>query len=151
MSNSSLGNWHRRGTGHYVRKRGEIYDAVRKIQRGHRGFAWVVYINGVGGKKLFKTRLEATAALDSYLRQSVKAKVEPKAEKPAKSEHIRPDVECHKCGGTGIWYGHGYVLNGVFQGPSGKCYACEGKGVETDADQRRNWGYWQHHAIRIEG
>lgn len=145
MSNSSLGNWHRRGTGHYVRKRGRIYDSVRKIQRGHRGFAWVVYINGEGGKRQFKTRLEATAALDSYIRHQSNS--EPSQESPAKSDHIRETVECHKCGGSGIWYGHGYMLNGVFQGPSGKCYACEGKGVETDADQRRNWGYHQNRRI----
>lgn len=47
---------------------------------------------------------------------------------------IRDDIECPKCAGTGT-FGAGY-----------KCYACDGKGIQTDADQRRNWGYRVNHA-----
>lgn len=46
---------------------------------------------------------------------------------------IRDDIECPKCLGTGV-FGQGY-----------KCYPCEGKGIQTDADQRRNWGYKANH------
>lgn len=47
---------------------------------------------------------------------------------------IRDDIECTKCSGTGV-FGQGY-----------KCFACEGKGIQSDADQRRNWGYNQMHS-----
>ena len=43
----------------------------------------------------------------------------------------RPDITCPKCGGTGF-----------YDASTGSpCFQCEGKGIQTDADQRRNWGY----------
>ena len=53
---------------------------------------------------------------------------------------------CEKCGGTGR-YGWGAVVNGK-PSHSGECFACEGKGHQTDADRRRNWSYWRY---RIAG
>jgi DnaJ-class molecular chaperone len=58
-------------------------------------------------------------------------------------------VECGKCGGSGVYYGHGRVENGTFVGFTGPCYACQGKGRQTPVDQRRNWGYWKHNAPRM--
>lgn len=63
----------------------------------------------------------------------------------------REAIECPKCYGSGIYYGHGRVENGVFIGFQGECYACAGKGFQTPADQRRNWGYWKHHAPSLLG
>lgn len=126
----SLGNWHRRATGHYVRKRGSVYDSVRHLNRGAR-MAWFAYANGEDLGRPFKTRLEATAALDSHIRNST-------ADKPSES---KPDTECDGCGGSGIWYGRGYMENGVFRGPTGKCFRCDGKGHQTEADRKRNQNY----------
>ena len=60
-------------------------------------------------------------------------------------------IECPKCNGKGIYYGRGVIENGVFRGYSGPCYACAGKGKQTPEDQRRNWGYWRHNAVRLFG
>lgn len=60
-------------------------------------------------------------------------------------------IKCSKCDGSGIYYGHGRVENGVFIGNIGECYACKGKGFQTPEDQRRNWGYWKHNAVRLYG
>jgi DnaJ-class molecular chaperone len=56
--------------------------------------------------------------------------------------------KCAKCNGSGMYYGRGIVENGVFKGFSGPCYACVGKGHQTPADQRRNWGYWKNNVPR---
>jgi hypothetical protein len=50
-----------------------------------------------------------------------------------------PPRKCDRCGGTGQFIT--YVENGVPKGPGGSCYRCGGKGIQTDADRRRNWGY----------
>jgi len=47
--------------------------------------------------------------------------------------------KCARCAGTGKFIT--YVENGVPKGPGGPCFRCAGKGVITDADRRRNWGY----------
>lgn len=39
--------------------------------------------------------------------------------------------ECDRCYGSGMYYGAGYVENGVFKGYSGPCYRCKGKGKCT--------------------
>ena len=57
----------------------------------------------------------------------------------------KPDETCHDCGGSGRYYGHGAVVNGVFKGFTGPCYRCQGTGVQTDADRKRNWGYDNFH------
>jgi len=71
------------------------------------------------------------------------------ADKPSGEQakpYVRPTRRCDKCGGRGI-YGWGGTVNGVprFSGP---CFACQGKGRQTDADQRRNYGYWAYHSGR---
>lgn len=48
-------------------------------------------------------------------------------------------VPCARCAGTGEFIT--YVENGVPKGPGGICFRCEGKGYQTDADRRRNYGY----------
>lgn len=48
---------------------------------------------------------------------------------------------CDGCNGSGIYYGRGYVENGVFKGFTGKCFRCNGKGFQTREDSRRNYGY----------
>lgn len=132
----SLGNWHRRAAGHYVRKRESVYDSVLRARRGARS-VWLAYANGENLGPQFKTRLEATAALDSHIRNAT-------ADKPSE-----PDTKCDGCGGSGIWYGRGYMLNGVFQGPTGKCFRCDGKGHQTKADRIRNSNY-DNYIRRIE-
>ena len=54
-------------------------------------------------------------------------------------------VDCDRCGGTGR-YRWGAIVNGkaTHEGP---CYRCEGKGKQTVADQKRNYGY-DNFAIR---
>lgn len=42
----------------------------------------------------------------------------------------KPACQCIKCSGTGQYGDDGSM-----------CYACAGKGVQDEADRRRNWGY----------
>lgn len=56
--------------------------------------------------------------------------------------------ECDGCNGSGIYYGRGYVENGVFKGFTGTCYRCNGKGTQTDADVKRNT-YYDNHVRRF--
>jgi hypothetical protein len=57
-------------------------------------------------------------------------------------------VTCHKCGGSGKYYLPGpgpmgnAVVNGVYQGTTGICFACQGKGKQDDADRIRCHWYW---------
>lgn len=46
---------------------------------------------------------------------------------------------CRRCAGTGRFITG--MLNGRPTGPGGICFRCEGKGYQTDADQKRNYGY----------
>lgn len=52
---------------------------------------------------------------------------------------------CDGCKGDGIYYGAGRVENGKFIGFTGKCFRCGGKGYQTEADTKRNWGYDNYH------
>lgn len=52
------------------------------------------------------------------------------------------EVTCHKCGGSGLYYFGGAVVNGVYTGQTGDCYACGGKGKQDDGDRVRCHGYW---------
>lgn len=47
--------------------------------------------------------------------------------------------KCERCNGTGIatWGG---TINGK-PVHSGKCFRCQGKGYQSEADKRRNYGY----------
>ena len=56
------------------------------------------------------------------------------------------DRRCQRCAGTGRFIT--YVENGVPRGPGGECYRCRGKGYQTDADSRRNWGY-DNYGVRV--
>lgn len=49
---------------------------------------------------------------------------------------------CWKCSGSGLYYFGGMVLNGVYQGKTGPCFACEGKGKQTNEDRIRCHFYW---------
>lgn len=51
---------------------------------------------------------------------------------------------CERCSGTGQFIT--MSLNGKPTGPGGICFRCEGKGYQTEADKRRNWGYDNHAA-----
>src|SRR4051794_24030274 len=59
------------------------------------------------------------------------------------------DCECYKCGGSGLYYlggaGGNIVLNGVYQGQTGPCFACEGKGQQSNADRIRCHFYWHRY------
>lgn len=46
-------------------------------------------------------------------------------------------VACDGCRGDGIYFGRGAVVNGKFEGFTGTCFRCQGKGHMTPADVRR--------------
>jgi hypothetical protein len=62
---------------------------------------------------------------------------------------VSGDDQCWKCGGSGIFYGGGAVVNGTYKGYSGPCYGCEGKGVQNNGDRLRNHGY-HHRRAEVE-
>lgn len=71
------------------------------------------------------------------------------ANEATKATNVKPKKEgntCWKCKGTGLFYGRGYVENGVFKGSTGPCYQCQGTGIESAADKRRCDNYWAYHA-----
>lgn len=51
---------------------------------------------------------------------------------------------CERCGQTGRFITGS--MNGRPTGPGGICYRCGGKGHQTPADRRRNYGYDCHAA-----
>lgn len=59
-------------------------------------------------------------------------------------------VQCPKCNGSGKFYGRGVVENGVFKGFVGKCYTCQGTGVQNYGDYKRCESYWRNYA-RVSG
>lgn len=52
---------------------------------------------------------------------------------------------CYKCGGSGLYYFGGMVLNGVYQGNTGPCFACEGTGQQSNEDRTRCHFYWHRY------
>jgi hypothetical protein len=54
---------------------------------------------------------------------------------------------CWKCGGSGLFYMGGAVVNGRYTGQTGPCFACEGKGKQDDTDRLRNHYYWRRGRI----
>lgn len=54
----------------------------------------------------------------------------------------RVHVPCRRCVGTGRFIT--YTENGIPKGPGGACFRCAGKGYQTDADARRNYGADMH-------
>lgn len=53
---------------------------------------------------------------------------------------------CGRCAGTGRFITG--VHNGQPIGPGGPCYRCEGKGVQSWEDGKRNW-YWDAYGQRV--
>jgi hypothetical protein len=53
--------------------------------------------------------------------------------------------KCWKCDGSGLYYFGGAVVNGVYTGRTGPCFACQGDGVATDADRIRCHFYFRDH------
>lgn len=51
----------------------------------------------------------------------------------------RVSFPCERCAGTGQFITG--TVNGKPTGPGGMCFRCKGKGRQTDADRRRNYGY----------
>jgi hypothetical protein len=52
---------------------------------------------------------------------------------------------CYKCGGSGLYYFGGPVVNGVYQGKTGPCFACDGKGKQSNEDRTRCHFYWHRY------
>jgi hypothetical protein len=67
-------------------------------------------------------------------------------QEPATTE---PTVACDGCRGDGIYYGRGAVVNGKFEGFTGTCFRCQGKGVQTPADTAR-CRYYDNRIRRIQ-
>lgn len=49
-------------------------------------------------------------------------------------------TEC-ECGGSGLFYMGGAVVNGVYTGRTGVCFRCNGKGHQDADDRERNYWY----------
>jgi hypothetical protein len=56
-------------------------------------------------------------------------------------------LRCGRCAGTGSFIT--YVENNVPKGPGGICFRCEGKGVQTLKDAKRNEYHDAHQTIRM--
>lgn len=56
-------------------------------------------------------------------------------------------AKCRRCAGTGQFIT--YMENGVPKGPGGPCFRCGGKGFQTVADRRRNYGHDNYAPIAI--
>lgn len=57
---------------------------------------------------------------------------------------------CYKCGGSGLYYFGGATVNGVYQGTTGVCFGCEGKGQQDDADRLRCHHYWHRSGENVD-
>jgi DnaJ-class molecular chaperone len=64
--------------------------------------------------------------------------------KKARTEMSAERKQCERCAGTGQFITGS--MNGKPTGPGGICFRCGGKGHQTDADERRNYGYDIHAA-----
>lgn len=133
-------NWKRDRAGKYARFRrvnGTLYvDVVALVGRNWRFSTGAKGEDKIGDGTDYSTRTKATSALDRYI------------ERPNQEQMEIPNTEvrhkCDGCPGDGIYRGHGYVENGVFKGVTGKCFRCDGKGYQTDADVRRCSNYDNH-------
>jgi len=90
-------------------------------------------------RSLAKTPAEFNAAVASLLPNSADA--DPKDWVRAAAHAM---FRCGRCAGTGAFITG--TVNGKPTGPGGICFRCEGKGVQDDADRRRNYGYDNHAA-----
>jgi DnaJ-class molecular chaperone len=66
---------------------------------------------------------EATKAQETQVQQA----------KPVKHQ-------CDGCSGDGQYF-RGHIENGVRKGFIGTCFRCGGKGWQSEADRKRNYGY----------
>jgi hypothetical protein len=57
---------------------------------------------------------------------------------------------CFKCSGSGLYYFGGPIVNGVYQGKTGPCFGCEGKGQQSDDDRARCHNYWHRRGADVE-
>ena len=72
---------------------------------------------------------------------------EPAANEVTPTETTPCSDDANGCPNSGIYYGAGAVVNGVFKGFTGKCFRCGGKGHQTAADRKRN-AYYDNHVRR---
>jgi hypothetical protein len=101
--------------------------------------------------KAGRSRVVSTDALKSIMGDMIFCEYEDQMACITVGEptHTRlPDPDpCGPCRGTGRFITH--VLNGVPAGPAGySCHRCAGKGFQTKADEKRNWGYDNFAPIR---
>ncbi len=89
-----------------------------------------------------RSQARSNAEFDAAVRVKLKAGATP-AHWLLAARRVR--FVCRRCAGTGQFITH--VLNGQPRGPGGPCYRCEGKGWQTDADARRNYGADIHQRV----
>lgn len=93
----------------------------------------------IENEKAIATETEAAnewARLHLYETQAARVRELPEVEYDADGM-----IDCDGCKGDGVYFGRGYVENGVFKGTTGQCYRCSGKGRQTPADVKRNAYY----------
>lgn len=100
--------------------------------------------NGIGPVCIKQFDAETVAAIVEQTHERVAAsKIERDADDDAFDAYEQFVAEqphkCDRCGGTGQFITGS--VNGKLTGPGGICYRCNGKGVQTRADERRNYGY----------
>ncbi len=88
--------------------------------------------------KVLDTLEEALPVLRQIVQDMKDAGAEPK-EEPKEESQKKGRERCKECAGMGQFITH--VVNGKPTGPGGICFRCNGKGFQTDADRKRNWGY----------
>lgn len=59
----------------------------------------------------------------------------------------RLHIPCGRCASTGRFVT--MVENGKPKGPGGICFRCQGRGYQTYADAKRNWGYDVNRAVDV--
>jgi len=100
-------------------------------------------------RKLYKkirarSQARTPAEFDAAVLKALEGKVNPTpGEYVAAAQRVR--LKCRRCSGTGAFIT--YVENGIPKGPGGPCYRCAGKGVQDDADARRNYGADMHQRV----
>lgn len=99
--------------------------------------------NGIGPVCIKQFDAEAVEQIVAQTAERVAARVERDADDDAfdaYEAHVAAQPkQCERCGGTGQFITGS--VNGKLTGPGGICYRCNGKGVQTNADERRNYGY----------
>lgn len=112
-----------------------VLDDRRARERARREYAAIAKRAGMTAAELTAAAREQGHATD--------ATTTP-AQWVAAARRVR--CRCGRCAGTGQFVT--MVLNGRPTGPGGICFRCEGKGYQTDADRRRNYGHDLHYMAR---